>query len=221
LLEDVGIHPASERAGAYPFELSGGQMQRVMIACALAGAPSLLIADEPTTALDVTVQAQILSLLRELQKKTGMAILLITHDFGVVAETCNRVAVMYAGRIVEAGAVADVFYNARHPYTRDLIRSIPKPGGGKPSSIPGAPPDLRSPIFGCAYAQRCGFAQMVCSTDAPQMRAPDPRGKVAAISGRLMSFGANTAHLFACHFDNCFDNGLDNSPDTNGEGRHE
>jgi len=167
LLEDVGIHPAAERARSFPFEMSGGQIQRVMIACALAGEPSLLIADEPTTALDVTVQAQILALLKALQQKTGMTVLLITHDFGVVAEVCHRVAVMYAGRIVETGGVRDVFANARHPYTRDLIRSIPEPGGGRPVSIPGAPPDLRALIPGCAYAPRCALAQPRCERELP------------------------------------------------------
>jgi oligopeptide/dipeptide ABC transporter ATP-binding protein len=183
LLEDVGIHPAAARARSFPFEMSGGQLQRVMIACALAGEPSLLIADEPTTALDVTVQAQILSLLKELQERLGMTILLITHDFGVVAEVAKRVAVMYAGHIVEIGEVRDVFHSARHPYTRDLIRSIPKPGGGRPESIPGAPPDLRQIITGCAYAPRCVHAREQCDTELPLVRS------------------TGNGHSFACHFD--------------------
>jgi len=160
LLEAVGIHPAEQRIKAYPFELSGGMLQRVSIAMALAADPHFLIADEPTTALDVTVQMQILRLLKELQASYEMAILIITHNFGVIAEVCDRVSVMYAGVIVEFGDVADIFHDARHPYTRDLIASIPKSGRGQglPKSIPGVPPDLRGRIVGCPYAPRCAYA---------------------------------------------------------------
>ncbi|MCL2493886.1 MAG: ABC transporter ATP-binding protein [Clostridiales bacterium] len=182
LLAEVGIHPAEERARSYPFEMSGGQLQRALIACALAGSPQLLIADEPTTALDVTVQAQILRLLRDLQRRTAMTVLLITHDFGIVAETCERVAVMYAGRIAEIGPVRSVFHNARHPYTRDLIRSIPTPDG-RPEAIPGAPPDLRASLTGCAYAPRCRHAEGRCRTEQPPMRE------------------AGGGHRFACFFE--------------------
>jgi oligopeptide/dipeptide ABC transporter ATP-binding protein len=167
MLADVGISPAAERARAYPFEMSGGQLQRVMIAMALAAGAELLIADEPTTALDVTVQAQILALIRELREKRGTSVLIITHDFGVVAETCDRVMVMYAGRIVETGTAAEIFHAARHPYTRDLIASIPQKGV-KPVAIPGAPPDLREVIRGCAYAPRCCRVQERCMHETPE-----------------------------------------------------
>jgi oligopeptide/dipeptide ABC transporter ATP-binding protein len=170
MLANVGIYPPEERSRSYPFEMSGGQLQRVMIAIALACEPKLLIADEPTTALDVTVQAQILELLKGMQQKLGMSVLVITHNFGIVAEICERVAVMYAGRIVEIGRASEVFHNARHPYTRDLIISIPKSSAGRPVSIPGMPPDLRDVILGCPYAPRCQYADEACSTERPKMR---------------------------------------------------
>jgi oligopeptide/dipeptide ABC transporter ATP-binding protein len=171
MLAEVGIFPPEERSRSYPFEMSGGQLQRVMIAIALSAGPKLLIADEPTTSLDVTVQAQILELLRSLQKKLGMSVLVITHNFGIVAEICDRVAVMYAGRIVEIGSVSDIFHDARHPYTRDLIVSIPKSGSDKPVSIPGMPPDLREVIVGCPYAPRCKYADEACNTERPVMQS--------------------------------------------------
>ncbi|MDR1900124.1 MAG: ABC transporter ATP-binding protein [Treponema sp.] len=172
LLEDVGIHPPRERYAQYPFEMSGGMLQRVMIAMALSHKPKLLIADEPTTALDMTVQAQILDLLLKLQKKNGMSILIITHNFGVVAEICSRVSVMYAGTIVESGEVREIFHHPKHPYTRDLIQSIPRPRSThkKLMTIPGMPPDLRERIRGCPYAPRCGQAVVRCGESAPDMK---------------------------------------------------
>ncbi|MDR2162604.1 MAG: dipeptide/oligopeptide/nickel ABC transporter permease/ATP-binding protein [Clostridiales Family XIII bacterium] len=170
MLSDVGINPAKERSRAYPFELSGGQMQRVMIAMALSAGSKLLIADEPTTALDVTVQAQILDLIEDLQKKYGLSVLLITHDFGIIAQMCKKVSVMYAGRIVETGSTSDVFADPRHPYTKDLIDSIPRTGKRSLSYIPGMPPDLRLMIEGCPYEPRCRFSDETCRETAPQTR---------------------------------------------------
>jgi len=172
LLNMVGIVPAQERFRQYPFELSGGQLQRVSIAMALACNPKLLIADEPTTALDVTMQAQVLSLLKSLQQKYHSSVLLITHNFGVVAEICDRIAVMYAGQIVESGDVREIFYNPCHPYTRDLIASIPKTGqhGKQLTTIPGMPPRLNQDIVGCPYAPRCPKAGERCRKEAPELR---------------------------------------------------
>jgi oligopeptide/dipeptide ABC transporter ATP-binding protein len=172
LLEDVGIHPPLDRYNQYPFEMSGGMLQRVMIAIALSGNPRLLIADEPTTALDMTVQAQILDLLLKLHQKNGMSILIITHNFGIVAEICSRVSVMYAGVIVESGNVHEIFHEPKHPYTRDLMMSIPQPltAHRKLLTIPGMPPDLREKIKGCPYAPRCGQALDQCRLAAPEMK---------------------------------------------------
>jgi oligopeptide/dipeptide ABC transporter ATP-binding protein len=158
-LKSVGIADPERRIGVYPHELSGGMKQRVMIAMALLTEPKLLIADEPTTALDVTVQAQILHLIRELQQRTGTAVLFITHDMGVVAEVCDDVAVMYAGRIVEQGSVLDIFEQSRHPYTAGLLRSIPRRGAqARKSALPtieGVVPSLLHPPPGCRFADRC------------------------------------------------------------------
>ena len=164
MLAAVGITEPKRRLQQYPHELSGGMRQRVMIAMALITQPELLIADEPTTALDVTVQAQILDLIREQQARTGMSVLYITHDLGVVAGLCHRVLVMYAGRIVESAPVDSLYRNARHPYTRALLRSIPaaNPKGVPLQSIPGMPPDLTQPLLGCAFAARCRFASEEC-----------------------------------------------------------
>jgi oligopeptide/dipeptide ABC transporter ATP-binding protein len=171
LLETVGIRPAGERSRQYPFEFSGGMAQRIMIAMALSCNPQLLIADESTTALDVTTQAQILDLMKSLQKSIGMSILLITHNFGVVAEICDRASVMYAGKIVETSTVRELFDAPRHPYTQSLIRSIPKSGcaGQRLVTIPGAPPSLLEPIHGCAFAPRCRYAAQRCRTQEPPM----------------------------------------------------
>lgn len=171
LLELVRIPEASKRAKQYPFEFSGGMLQRAMIAMAISCQPTILIADEPTTALDVTIQAQILDLLKDVQKETGMALILITHDLGVVARMADDVAVMYAGQVVESGSVDDVFYRSAHPYTQGLKRAMPSNDPTKERSlqpIEGSPPDLFSPPKGCAYAARCPHSMQACGLYAPQ-----------------------------------------------------
>ena len=170
LLELVGINEPDKRLKQYPHELSGGMRQRVMIAIALACEPKLLIADEPTTALDVTIQAQILELMMDLKKKLGMAIIMITHDLGVVASMCDRIAVMYAGRIVEYGTTDDIFYNPRHQYTKGLIRSIPKLDTEEHERlvpIEGTPVDLLNPPAGCPFAPRCESCMKICLREMP------------------------------------------------------
>ncbi len=171
LLEKVGIASAAQRLGQYPHQLSGGLRQRVMIAMALMCDPELLIADEPSTALDVTIQAQILRLLADLQQELGIAMVLITHDLGVVARIADRVAVMYAGQIVEEGSAHDIFANPQHPYTTGLMRCIPVPGktapGGKLGTIPGVVPSLIGDISGCAFRDRCEYAQEICEQEIP------------------------------------------------------
>jgi peptide/nickel transport system ATP-binding protein len=171
MLDHVQVPSPRERARDYPHQLSGGLRQRAMIALALAPGPQLLIADEPTTALDVTIQAQILDLLRRLQAERGMAVLLITHDLGVVAELCHRVAIIYAGRIVEMAPVAKIFEQPLHPYTRGLLRCLPHPSRfGQPlSSIEGAPPDLRQVNGGCRFAPRCPLALESCHRSEPAL----------------------------------------------------
>ncbi len=169
-LEAVGINDASKRIHYYPHEFSGGMRQRVMIAMALITKPELLIADEPTTALDVTVQAQILELIKNMQRELGMAVIFITHDLGVVSGLCDRVQVMYAGRIVETADTRSLFYQPKHPYTRALHRSIPslQPKGSELYTIRGMPPDLSKPIVGCPFTPRCEFATDLCiSRDPP------------------------------------------------------
>lgn len=170
LLKLVGIPHPEERVKQYPHEFSGGMRQRAMIALALACGPKLLIADEPTTALDVTIQAQIINLMKQLQQQLGMAIILITHDLGVVAGMCSRVIVMYAGQIVESGSVRDIYYQPQHPYTKGLLASIPKIRKQRNplSSIPGTPPDLLNPLPGCSFAPRCGQAMKICWQLSPQ-----------------------------------------------------
>ncbi|MEA2201063.1 MAG: peptide/nickel transport system ATP-binding protein [Solirubrobacteraceae bacterium] len=170
LMERVGIPRASERARAYPHEFSGGMRQRVMIAMALSLSPSLLIADEPTTALDVTIQAQILQELGELRTETGAGILLVTHDLGVVADVADRIIVMYAGRIVEQGSLDDLFYDPQHPYTWGLLGSIPRLDRDRSErlpAIPGQPPSLVSPPAGCHFRPRCPFAFDRCGETPP------------------------------------------------------
>ena len=156
----------------YPHELSGGMRQRIMIAMAIMCNPRLIIADEPTTALDVTIQAQILDLLVSLQKQLGTAVIMITHDLGVIAGMCSRVLVMYGGVVVEEGTVREIFYEPRHPYTWGLLRSIPQTSGGKKKlvPIPGSPPDLIAPPPGCPFAARCPHAMNVCTSALPEMR---------------------------------------------------
>ena len=179
LLDKVGIASAAERLGQYPHQLSGGLRQRVMIAMALMCGPDLLIADEPTTALDVTIQAQILRLLADLQKDLGIAMVLITHDLGVVARIAHRVAVMYAGEIVEEGTAGRVFASPRHPYTRGLMSCIPIPGrserGGRLGTIAGVVPHLVGDIRGCSFRDRCAYAQPQCADNAPVRSAGDHR----------------------------------------------
>jgi len=166
LLDRTRIPEAAKRARQYPFEFSGGMLQRVMIAMSLACKPALLIADEPTTALDVTIQNQVLELMKEIQREEGMAIVLITHDLGVVARMADDVAVMYAGKVVEAGSVNDIFYRSTHPYTAGLKQAMPSNRRGDHQSlnaIPGSPPDLFAIPPGCAYAPRCPHAMRVCA----------------------------------------------------------
>lgn len=180
LLELVGIPFPRQRLKQHPHEFSGGMNQRVIIAMALAAEPEVLIADEPTTALDVTIQAQILELLADLQQRLGLSVLMITHDLGVVAGLCDRVAVMYAGRICESGTASDVFHRPGHPYTQGLLRATPRLDDVRPRllSIAGNPPDLLDPPSACAYHPRCPLAVEECSTDVPQLIDYDDR-KVA------------------------------------------
>ncbi|MEL6298449.1 MAG: ABC transporter ATP-binding protein [Pseudomonadota bacterium] len=184
VLDLVKIPDAGQRLDDYPHQFSGGMRQRVMIAMALACDPKLLIADEPTTALDVTVQAQVLDLMLELKAETGAAVMLITHDLGVVAETCQRVVVMYAGRKVEEADVFDLFDRPAHPYTRGLLASVARgKAGGRLTEIPGMVPSLREPIPGCAFAPRCPFADGHCHAVAPT----------------LEQIAGDRPHLAACH----------------------
>jgi len=176
LLDKTHIPEASKRARQYPFEFSGGMLQRAMIAQSLACNPSLLIADEPTTALDVTIQAQILELMTELQRTEGMSILLITHDLAVVARMADQVAVMYAGQIIERGSLDDIFYRSAHPYTLGLKSAMPSNSGAEEKNlqpIPGSPPDLFMPPQGCGYTARCPQAMQICGKQLPQLIA-DP-----------------------------------------------
>jgi peptide/nickel transport system ATP-binding protein len=185
LLELVGIPKA--RGRGYPHELSGGMRQRAMIAMALACDPAIVIGDEPTTALDVMVQAQILELLEDLRAKLGLSLILITHDLSVIAETCDRVMVMYAGRVAEEGPVSEVFTRPRHPYTRKLLAAFPNIHADRRTLevIPGSPPDLREPPPGCRFAPRCSFAMDVCSVEVP----PDVRYGEVRVACHLFPAG--------------------------------
>ena len=174
MLRKVGIEPAEKRVKQYPHQFSGGQRQRIMIAMALSCRPDLLIADEPTTALDVTVQAQILELMKDLQNQFGTSIILITHDLGVIAGMADRVIVMYGGHVVEEGARRDIFYSSAHPYTKGLLRSVPNPDQllrQRLIPIEGQPPDLLSPPAGCPYAARCPETMRICMDYEPPMTA--------------------------------------------------
>ncbi len=176
MLKLVGIPAAEKRIDSYPHEFSGGMRQRVMIALALSCNPKLLIADEPTTALDVTIQAQILSLIKSLNKQFGMTTMLITHDLGVVATVCDKVAVMYGGLIMEYGTVDEIFYHPRHPYTMGLLGSIPHVDGGEKRRlipIDGTPPDLINPPKGCPFNTRCKYCMNVCTQEQPPYFAED------------------------------------------------
>jgi oligopeptide transport system ATP-binding protein len=170
LLTLVGIPNPGDRVKQYPHQFSGGMRQRVVIAIALACDPQILIADEPTTALDVTIQAQILELLRELQQNLGMSVILITHDLGVVAHTAHRVAVMYAGKVVETGTLREIFYDPQMPYTWGLLSSIPLPTADRSQElipIPGSPPDMADPPKGCPFTPRCPYAMRICAEEMP------------------------------------------------------
>lgn len=184
-LEDVGIADAEKRFDSYPFELSGGMCQRVAIAMALLAKPRIIIADEPTTALDVTMQAQILRLMQELQSKYGTAILLVTHNLGVVWQVCHNVIVMYAGKIVEKASVKELYSNSKHPYTWGLMDSMPSLNDTPKeelSTIDGIPPDLRTLDDGCNFRYRCKYAQKICEESMPQMTE------------------VSEDHFVACHF---------------------
>jgi peptide/nickel transport system ATP-binding protein len=182
----VNIPNPAKRVHDYPHQFSGGMRQRVMIAMALACKPKLLIADEPTTALDVTIQAQILELMQEMKERLGMSIMLITHAMGVVAETCQRVVVMYAGKVVEEAPVETLFANPRHPYTQGLIRSIPRVDRAATSrdrleAIPGTVPSLLNPAPGCRFAQRCKFVQEICVASMPPLKEVAPGHRVRCV----------------------------------------
>jgi oligopeptide/dipeptide ABC transporter ATP-binding protein len=174
LLSMVGISDPARRLSQYPHQFSGGMRQRMMIAMALACDPALILADEPTTALDVTIQAQILELMKDLSRRLGVAMLMITHNLGVVARYADRVNVMYAGKIVERGTARAIYANPRHPYTRGLLRSVPRldePRRARLDPIPGAPPDLSRLPAGCAFAPRCAYAAARCRVDGPALEA--------------------------------------------------
>ena len=176
MLTLVGVNEPEKRVKQYPYELSGGMRQRVMIAMALACEPDILIADEPTTALDVTIQAQILELMQDLQKKLGMAIIMVTHDLGVIAELCDEIIVLYGGRVCERGTAEDIFYRPRHEYTKGLLRSIPNVAriGEKLVPIPGTPINLLNMPKGCAFCPRCENAMKICIEQVPpEMQMPD------------------------------------------------
>lgn len=182
MLRLVGINEPEKRLKQYPHELSGGMRQRVMIAIAMCCTPKLLIADEPTTALDVTIQAQIMELMAELKDRFSTATILITHDLGVIASVCSRVMVMYGGKIMEEGSVEDIFYAPGHPYTEGLLRSVPGDGSGsreKLIPIPGSPPDLMNPLVGCPFAARCPKAMRICSMAPAELTELGPNHRAA------------------------------------------
>ena len=183
LLSSVGVTSPRERLDAYPHQFSGGMRQRVLIAIALACRPRLLIADEPTTALDVTIQDQILKLILRLRAEIGMSVLLVTHDLGVVAQTCDRVAVMYAGRIVESGTTRQVLQRPAHPYTRALLEALPAHAGrrGKLTPIGGEPPNLAAPPPGCRFHPRCAFAEAACRESSPDLAEIAPGHEAACL----------------------------------------
>ena len=193
LLRRVRIADAEQRINDYPHEFSGGMRQRVMIAMAIACQPQLLIADEPTTALDVTIQAQILSLLREFQSELGMSIIIITHDLGVVAQLADKVAVMYAGRIVENASVENIFRTPQHPYTKALIASIPRLGyeGERLPTIEGSPPRLREKSAGCAFYPRCDVRIGMCETKIPILKEIFPTQSAACFVAQKAEFGSS------------------------------
>ncbi|MFL5213598.1 MAG: ABC transporter ATP-binding protein [Microvirga sp.] len=181
-LATVGLPDPARRLDAYPHQFSGGMRQRVVIAISLACNPQILIADEPTTALDVTIQAQILELLRDLQERIGTSVILITHDLGVVAQTAHRVAVMYAGKVVETGTVREIFYNPQMPYTWGLLSSIPLLTADRSQDlipIPGSPPDMLDPPTGCPFTPRCPYAMQICAEEMPDYTTFSPEHRAA------------------------------------------
>lgn len=200
LLRDVGVPAPEQRLKAYPHQLSGGLNQRVVIAMMLAGNPRILIADEPTTALDVTVQAQIIRLLRRLRDERGMSIILVTHDLGVVAEACDRVVVMYAGQIVEHGPVDAVFRHPRHPYTRGLLASLPRIDGNCDAltPIPGVVPQPHQLNDGCAFAPRCPKAAGCSHQTAPRIQAGSQTPGSPQARNETQQQHSNMTHQFAC-----------------------
>jgi oligopeptide transport system ATP-binding protein len=183
MLNEAGIADAEHRLNMFPHEFSGGMRQRVMIAMALITKPDLLIADEPTTALDVTVQAQILELIGKMQHELGMAVILVSHDLGIVSGFCDRVMVMYAGRVMESAPTDDLFYDTKHPYTRGLRNSIPalQMKGAELHTIPGQPPDPHHPLPGCPFAPRCDHAVEYCATEEIALREAAPRHGTACL----------------------------------------
>jgi peptide/nickel transport system ATP-binding protein len=187
LLDMVGIPQPEQRAMQYPHEFSGGMRQRVMIAMAIANDPDVLIADEPTTALDVTVQAQILDVIQRIRHELRTAVVLITHDLGVVARVADRVQVMYAGRAMERGTVFDLFASSRHPYTRGLMSSLPGEGRERLTPIPGAPPNMLAPPKGCPFGPRCEYVQERCSAELPELRPVGPL-EVACVRAEELDF---------------------------------
>lgn len=192
ILDKVGIPSPEVRVGEYPHQLSGGMRQRVVIAIALACNPSLLIADEPTTALDVTIQAQILGLMNDLQKELGMAVILITHDLGVIAETCSSVVVMYGGKVAESGSVYDIFDEPTHPYTQGLLSSIPRLEDERKSkleTIVGMVPSLHDMPVGCRFENRCPYAKDICRQSPPPMEAVGDGHEVACFRWREIKAG--------------------------------
>ncbi len=194
MLERVGVTPAARRARAYPHELSGGMRQRVMLAMALVNRPQVLIADEPTTALDVTTQAQILELVQTLQAEMGLALVIISHDLGVVAGVADRVLVMYAGRVVEEGPAERVFAKAGHPYTRGLLASVPWADDPRPvlAAIPGTPPDPTNLPPGCPFHPRCAYAEAVCAERRPELKVLGSGHRAACLFADEISVGVRT-----------------------------
>ena len=195
LLTLVGINEPTRRLKQYPHELSGGMRQRVMIAMALACEPDILIADEPTTALDVTIQAQILELIQDLQKKLGMAVILVTHDLGVIAELCDNIVVMYGGRICERGTAREIFYNPRHEYTKGLLRSIPNVNNMKEKLVPiaGSPINILNLPKGCAFCARCDNCMKICLTEVPEELSINENHKASCWMNVKAAFEAGQA----------------------------
>jgi len=190
LLGMVGISDAERRLKQYPHHFSGGMRQRVMIAIALCCGPKLIIADEPTTALDVTIQAQILELMKDLTRRLGVALIIITHNLGIVARYADRVNVMYAGKIIESGAARDIYHAPRHPYTLALLRSVPRmdrPRRARLDPVQGQPPDLAHLDAGCSFRPRCGFTGPRCAREKPPLAAVDGRGQVACFEARSVA----------------------------------